>query len=405
MQVGNATKNRWLVPILCLGTFGILCTETGIIGILPQVAKHFNVSIIEAGLLVSMFALAVAVAGATLPAALSKMNRKAMMLMVLGAFALGNVVFAFAPNFTVALIARVLPAFVHPVYCSAAYTLAERSVAPEDAPKASAKVMMGVSGGLVVGVPLASIVASAASFSAVMLMFAAINLATFLATVLLVPSMPVAEKQGYLKQVSALKSSVAIISLLATACIQAAIFAVYAYAAEFVGEVGDIAGEAQSAVLLGFGVASLLGNYLAGRFLSRAARATLAVFPLAVCATYGLLVAGGASAPLFAAAVALWGVVYGFGNNVQQFVTSTSMPTAPDFANGMFISFGNIGITVGTTIGGLFLASGGASACVLPALAISAISWLLLIFRNRLMSKEGGNGAANLAAGVCMEEA
>ena len=137
------TRNPRLMPILFLGTFGILCTETGVIGTLPAIASLYGVSVSDAGLLVSLFALAVAISGATLPAAFSGMNRKPMMLLVLSAFCVGNVAFAFAPNFYIALAARVIPAFLHPVYCSSAFALAEGSVEPERAPKAASFVMMG----------------------------------------------------------------------------------------------------------------------------------------------------------------------------------------------------------------------------------------------------------------------
>ncbi|RDB64317.1 MFS transporter [Gordonibacter sp. 28C] len=383
------SNKNYLVPILFLGTFGILCTETGIIGILPQIAARFGIDLAQAGLLVSLFALAVAVSGATLPAALSRVNRKTMMLVVLGAFALGNVVFAFAPTFEVALAARVLPAFLHPVYCSAAFALAAASVSESEAPKATSKVMMGVSLGMVVGVPLSSLLANALSVQAVMIAFALINVVTFIGTLLLVPSMPVAQKMSYAQQVSSVKSPLAVASLAATAFIQAAIFATYAYVAEYLGDVMGIEGNAQSALLLGFGVASLLGNYLAGRLLSKAARATLLAFPVAVLAVYLLLYFGADVFPLAVAAVVVWGLAYGFGNNVQQFATSTSMPDAPDFANGLFISFGNIGITLGTAVGGAALAAFGPQATVGASVAFVVLSAASLVVRSRLVRNRG----------------
>lgn len=373
-----------LVPILVIGTFGILCTETGVIGVLPLLAELYGIDLATAGLFVSMFALAVAISGATLPAALSGLNRKTMMTVVLGAFTVGNLVFALAPTFEIALAARVIPALLHPVYCSAAYALAAASVDPMDAPRAAAKVNMGVSGGMVVGVPLATIVASVLPVQSALVAFALINAATLVATIVFVPSMPVSGKTSYLEQVSAVKSPLALVSLAATMLVQAAIFATYAYAAEFLADVGGVTGALSTGTLLAFGLASLLGNFLGGHLLSRKARATLIAFPLVVIATYGLLTSTAHLLPLFLAAVALWGVVYGFGNNVQQFVTSTAMPSAPDFANGLFISFGNIGITVGTSVGGFVLGAMGVGACPVASVAFSVLSLALLAARNSL---------------------
>ena len=93
-------KNDLLVFILMFGVFGIINTEMGIIGILPHIAQHFYVNIVEAGLLVSLFALVVAVSGPTMPLLFSGMNRKTAMLMVQAIFLVGNVVSIFSQTFT-----------------------------------------------------------------------------------------------------------------------------------------------------------------------------------------------------------------------------------------------------------------------------------------------------------------
>ena len=105
-----------MILILTLGVFGILNTEMGIVGILPMIAEQYNVSIATAGWLVSGFALVVAAAGPTMPLLCSKMNRKALMLVAGGIFMISNIISAFAPNFIILLIARVIPAAFHPAY-------------------------------------------------------------------------------------------------------------------------------------------------------------------------------------------------------------------------------------------------------------------------------------------------
>ena len=121
-------QNNLLIFILTVGVFGILTTEMGVIGVLPLIAEHFDISVSKAGLLVSLFALAVAISGPIMPLLFSGINRKKVMLLVLGIFVVGNIVSIFASNFTVLLIARVIPAFFHPIYCSMALTVAATSV-------------------------------------------------------------------------------------------------------------------------------------------------------------------------------------------------------------------------------------------------------------------------------------
>lgn len=94
------------------------------------------------------------------------------MLLATGAFALSTIVSIFAPNFTVLLIARVLPAIFHPVYVSMAMTVAATSVPENESQKAVAQVFMGVSAGTLLGVPVSNFLASQFSLSLAMLFFA-----------------------------------------------------------------------------------------------------------------------------------------------------------------------------------------------------------------------------------------
>ena len=92
-------SSKLLIFILAVGVFGILNTEMGVVGIIPQVSERFGVSVPDAGLLVSGFALIVAIAGPTMPLLFSKMNRKHVMLLSLGVFSVCNVAAIFAPPY------------------------------------------------------------------------------------------------------------------------------------------------------------------------------------------------------------------------------------------------------------------------------------------------------------------
>ena len=182
-----------LIFILTFGVFGILNTEMGIVGILPLIASQFDVSIAEAGWLVSGFALVVAAAGPTMPLLCSRMNRKTLMLTAGGIFIVSNVVSAFAPSFAVLMIARVIPAAFHPAYVSMALTEAGKAVKPEESAKAVSKVFIGVSAGMVLGVPVTNLIADRFSFMAEMLFFAAVNALAFLMNIFFLPSITAEE--------------------------------------------------------------------------------------------------------------------------------------------------------------------------------------------------------------------
>ena len=85
----NINKSVMLL-ILATGVFGILNTEMGFIGILPYIAEYYQVSVVQAGWLISLFALGVAVAGPTMPLFMSQFNRKWVMVFILGLFGARN---------------------------------------------------------------------------------------------------------------------------------------------------------------------------------------------------------------------------------------------------------------------------------------------------------------------------
>ncbi|SFA74672.1 Predicted arabinose efflux permease, MFS family [Cohnella sp. OV330] len=379
-------SNRMLIFILTVGVFGILNTEMGVIGLLPAVADRYGISVSQAGWLVSGFALAVAASGPILPLLCSGLNRKTAMLLVLGAFALGNVVSLFATDFSMALAARVLPAFLHPVYCSLAFTVAAGSVRQEDAPKAVSKVFIGVSAGMVVGVPIASFLASAASLQVAMAFFAAVNIAVFLATLLFVPSMPVKERMSYGAQIAVLKKSAVWLSIAAVLFINAAIFGVYSYLAEYLGTVTQLSANAVSILLFVFGGANMIGNVVAGRLLSHRANRSMIVFPFMLAAVYLLLFFTGQFSLPTAILTLVWGILAGFGSNMNQYVMASAAPDAPDFANGLFLTSANLGVTFGASAGGLLIAEWGTSYVVLAGVLSLVLGYIAVLLRNRVLS-------------------
>lgn len=110
--------NPLLIIILALGVFGIITTEMGIIGVLPQITQKFNISTSQTGWLVSIFALVVAISGPFLTLLASGINRKVILLTAVLIFAISNVVYAYTTMFEVMLIFRIIPAIFHPVFFS-----------------------------------------------------------------------------------------------------------------------------------------------------------------------------------------------------------------------------------------------------------------------------------------------
>lgn len=367
--------------ILTLGVFSIINTEMGVIGILPMIAEHYQVSITTAGLLVSMFALAVAVAGPTMPLLFSGMNRKYAMIMVLSIFTVCNVVSAFSPNFILTLIARVLPAFFHPVYVSLAFSVAGGSVTPDKAPQAVSKVMMGVSAGMVLGVPIVSFIANLTSLMVAMIFFAAVNAIALLITVLFIPTSPVEHKLSYGEQLRVLKESHTWISIIGVMLLNGAIFGVYSYISQYLTSVTEMTTGTISIILFIYGMANIIGNAIAGKLLShRPIRFILTSF-IGLAGLYVFQTILGDISFATTLIIFVWGILAGCVGNINQYWMSTAVPHAPDFANGLFLAATNLGTTVGTTLCGTVITSIGISLIFLGGLTMLALSAVFILIR------------------------
>ncbi|MFJ2043158.1 MFS transporter [Paenibacillus taichungensis] len=370
--------------ILTIGVFGILNTEMGIVGILPLVADHFHISVSKAGLLVSLFAIAVAISGPTLPLLFSGFNRKKVMLLVLGVFVLGNMVSIFATNFNVALIARVIPAFLHPVYVSIALTSAAASVSREDAPRATSKVFMGVTGGMVLGAPISSFIGSSTSIEMAMLFFTIVNAIAFIAVLLFVPSMPVQERLSYGSQLSVLKKSITWLSIIGVIFINAAMYGVSSYLAEYLETITNVNGGTISLMLFIFGGASILGNIVAGKVLTTNPLKSVALFPFILGVVYIVLFLIGEFTGPMAFIVFVFGIMVAVGNNISQYWITSAAPEAPEFSNGLFLASGNLGVATGTSVGGLVISGMGTQYVVLGGLLFLILSLFFILLRNSL---------------------
>ena len=139
---------------LTLSAFAIGTTEFVIVGLIPTMAADLNVSLPSAGLLVSLYALGVAIGAPVLTALTSKMNRKHVLLAVMGLFVVGNLLAWQAPGYNTLIAARILTGLAHGVFFSIGSTIATGLVSKEKAASAIAIMFTGLTVALVTGVPL-----------------------------------------------------------------------------------------------------------------------------------------------------------------------------------------------------------------------------------------------------------
>ena len=376
-----------IIYIMMLGTFGVLSTEMGVVGILPQIAEYFNVNITQAGLFVSLFALTIAICGIFMPLVFSKFDRKKSFILVLAIFTIFSTIGAFVTDFNIALICRIIPAIFHPIYCGLALTVAAEIVEPEKAQDAVSKVIMGVSAGMIIGVPITTFVATNFGYQYAMIWFSIVTFIALIATIIFFPSLP-GKEQTYGDQVSVAKTGIFIISTLGVIFLNAGMYTSYSYISEFLNAITNIFGSELSLVLFIYGIASIAGNWIGAKLLNSNVNRTVLSFPIIFSILLlGVFTFGFMKIPTIIL-IALWGLLAGIGNDISQYWMVSAAPEAPEFANGIFLSMGNVGVTIGTTIAGAVVLSMGVQYVMLAAIAVLILDLILLFIRTNRYTTE-----------------
>lgn len=120
----------------------------------------------------------------------------------------------------------------------------------KDAPKAVSRVMIGVSAGMVLGVPVVSYISSMTSLRVGMLVFAAVNAVALIATIFVVPDLPVKERLSYGSQLSVLREGRTWLSILGVMFLNGSVFGVYSYLSEYMETVTRLSAGLISILLL-----------------------------------------------------------------------------------------------------------------------------------------------------------
>ncbi|MCM3041223.1 MFS transporter [Paenibacillus motobuensis] len=368
-----------LIIFLALGVFGIITTEMGIIGVLPQVTQKFNISPSEAGYLVSIFALIVAISGPFLTLLASGINRKIILLTAVFMFAVSNIVYAYTTKFEVMLAFRIVPAIFHPVFFSIALVTAASLVPSEKSSQAVTKVFAGITVGFAFGVPLTSYLAEKISLEAAFLFGAMISIVAFIGILVWLPSMPVREKMSFGKQLGILRKPQLWLTILTVVVIFAAMFSVYSYFAEYLGQVSHMNGSWVSMMLMAFGITMIAGNFLFGSLLQKSLKKTALLFPLIYTAIYLVIYYLGPYFIPMTAFVFIWGAVHSGGLIISQALLMTEAKEAPEFGNSLFVSFSNVGITVGTSVGGWFISRLGTHQLIWCGIMFALLAFLLIV--------------------------
>lgn len=256
------------------------------------------------------------------------------MLLSLAVFVVSNIISVFATDFDIILAARLIPAAFHPVYVSLAFTVAAESVEKTEAPKAVARVFIGVSAGLVLGVPMTSLIATESSFAFAMTFFAVVNMAVLAATAIWMPCPCQSVKNRVMVPSSgSLENPDSWIAIIHFHLLNGSVFGFFSYMADYLNVVTGMGARTISLMLLVFGLANIAGNIVAGKTLSTHPDRTVVAVPFILSALFLLMSVTGNWGSATAALILPFGILAGIVANANQYLISDSATEAPMFAN------------------------------------------------------------------------
>ncbi|RKE56093.1 MFS transporter [Sphingobacterium detergens] len=363
------------IYVLALGAFGIITTEFGIVGILPTISRQFQVSIDTAGWLLSAFAITVAVSSPFITSFTTKINRKLLLCLVMSIFVFSNLISAFSSNFSVLMVARILPAILHPLFWNISIAIAFKN----SGAKGVSTVMLGLSLATVLGIPLTTYAVDLFhNWQASFFLSSAISLIAFIGLLLFIPSIPADNTKSAQNQMSVLKSPQLWLNLISTICTLAAMFSSYTYLTAYLEQITKMDGAQISIMLLLFGGMGTLGNWLMGLALNRNVLLTARLF-LASLITVQVLAyyLGGIFTPMVVI-VSLWGMIHTGGFLVSNIRTTQSVPHhALEFVNSLLTSSFNIGISLGAFLGGIISAYYGVHYVLWVSILLLAVTFAM----------------------------
>jgi DHA1 family inner membrane transport protein len=371
---------------LFAAAFAIGTSEFVIAGILPAVSTDLAISIPTAGLLVSLYALGVAVGGPLLATFVGRFPRKLLLLIYVSIFTVGYVLCALAPNYNSLLVARVVIALIHGAYFGTAMVVSTTVVEERRRGFAVALILSGLTVANIVGVPLGTAIGTAFGWRMTFWAVAALGVVSFALIAVLVPRDNAHEGQSgsLLAEIKVLGREPVYTSLAVIVLQTIGQFALFTYISPLLTDVSGIPLNVVPWLLLVFGIGSTIGVLVGGRLADWKLMASLTGILAAQVVIYALMGAFVTAPWTMAVLVLIWGsTVFAFGAPVQTRILSNTQD-APLLAASLIPSAFNISIAAGAWIGGLLL-DRGYNYDILPwlgvvgaalSVAIAFLSWL-----------------------------
>ncbi|MDT7013129.1 MFS transporter [Levilactobacillus namurensis] len=356
-------SSNWILLSLAISAFAIGSTEFISVGLLPLLTRSFGISLSQGGLTVSLYAAGITVGAPVLALLTNRWNRKHLLLAIMVTFLIGNLLAATAPTFGILLAGRIIAALAHGIFMAIASLIAADVVAPQKRASAIAVMFTGLTLATVTGVPLGTFIGEHLGWRASFLFLILLGLVGLITNALLVPrDLPLPRPTSVKGIWRILKQPQLLLILIITALGYGATFPVYTYLTPILNQQMGWSTSAIVVILVFYGIAVAIGNTLGGRFANRRPLpviikmfAGLALALLLVRLTINLQVWG-------LLAVVVMGL-FAFMNvpGLQLYIVQlaeTYTPNEVSLASALNISAFNVGIMLGSGLGGQAVAQG-----------------------------------------------
>ncbi len=344
----------WLLMILMSSvTFVGILSELMPSGVLPQMMADLNISEVQTGNLVGYYAIASAIFAIPLISVTMRFNRKYLLLILLGGFAVSNIISGLLYDYTLIIFLRIIGGICAGVMWPMIAAYGMRLVPENQHGKAIAVIMAGNTLGISIGMPVMTAIGNDYGWRTEFIGLGVVIVVIALISFFALPSTPGEKLTKSASPFALLKMPAVLIVLLLTLLGVVAHYGVYVYITSLVDEI-DLAGGIENALLL-FGIGSLISVLLAIKYTDRYLRMlTVAMFALLIVSMLILLLFGGVWGVAHLAFF-LWGLSFGPLVTLLQAAVSKQVETAKDVATSVQSSTFNLAIMVATSVAGLLL--------------------------------------------------
>lgn len=364
---------------LAFGAFGVVTAELLPISILTPMAVDLGASLGSVGQSVTVTAVTAAIVGPLIVLGAGRLDRRLIVLGLMGLLILSSLISALAPNMAVLLFARGLLGVALGGYWALMTALALRLAPHSQVPRAIAVIVMGVSVATVVAIPLAAALGAVLGWRSTFLAVAGFGLVSLLIQFAVLPRLPSSGSVGLEAFRLALSRRAVLIGLGVSIIVTSGHFAGFTFIRPFLEEVSQLSIPAVSIALMAFGLGGLLGNLAAGTVATRSPAWAVGGSALLIGAAALGLALQGQTPAVALIATALWGFAFG-GIPVSASIWNARV--APDLAESagalMAASF-QVAIASGAFVGGVLTDNIGPTGALLYAVVAVVVGALAIL--------------------------